>query len=337
MMFSMSKIFIATALSPCLTLTAGFIVNNGFESSLRVETRSKRCSVFTRHATDYLKTLESPSTGTQINEEQVKAAPIDEEKVKADKRLATAEAFAAAADLKVQGLQKKLDDAKAKYSAEIEKMNAIYEDEKKSLLDRIRGFADQFQREKLETHKKIMMVKSENDIKVGALESTIENIQKELIDSQNELKASLTKIEHMKDDVFQLDRNLEMEQQLRSDESKQAQEKVDILVKDNMKQLAQERTTAANDLRISEEKNKAELEQAKQALTKQLMDAKIEAADQLQSSREEARRNIEERDAIINAKNEDLLAYEAERVSLRKLAKQSLKISKERVKKIFRK
>mmetsp|Transcript_6407 Transcript_6407/g.13857 ORF Transcript_6407/g.13857 Transcript_6407/m.13857 type:complete len:217 (+) Transcript_6407:588-1238(+) len=216
-------------------------------------------------------------------------------------------------------------------------MNAIYEDEKKSLLDRIRGFADQFQREKLETHKKIMMVKSENDIKVGALESTIENIQKELIDSQNELKASLTKIEHMKDDVFQLDRNLEMEQQLRSDESKQAQEKVDILVKDNMKQLAQERTTAANDLRISEEKNKAELEQAKQALTKQLMDAKIEAADQLQSSREEARRNIEERDAIINAKNEDLLAYEAERVSLRKLAKQSLKISKERVKKIFRK
>jgi len=298
---------------------------------------SKRCSVFTRHATDYLKTLESPSTGTQINEEQVKAAPIDEEKVKADKRLATAEAFAAAADLKVQGLQKKLDDAKAKYSAEIEKMNAIYEDEKKSLLDRIRGFADQFQREKLETHKKIMMVKSENDIKVGALESTIENIQKELIDSQNELKASLTKIEHMKDDVFQLDRNLEMEQQLRSDESKQAQEKVDILVKDNMKQLAQERTTAANDLRISEEKNKAELEQAKQALTKQLMDAKIEAADQLQSSREEARRNIEERDAIINAKNEDLLAYEAERVSLRKLAKQSLKISKERVKKIFRK
>jgi len=183
----------------------------------------------------------------------------------------------------------------------------------------------------LESHNNVLNIKSEHDMKVKELESTISTIDLDLSNARNDVKENQLIIEQLKDDIFQLDRSLETEQQIHADETKVAREKLDSAKLEMSRKVSEERVKAAVDLKKVIDKCTKDLSEVKLNLSNQLMDSKNEAAHQLQCEKEHSRKAIEARDAALTKKEGEISVYKAERASIRKMIQISLNLTRERV------
>jgi len=220
------------------------------------------------------------------------------------------------AEDRVREIQLAINIAKAERDAEFTKLKTSHDLEKSSLVDKLKSAADQFQRFKLDANSALNKAVAEGEQKVSKLEQ-------DLARAKNELEEKSKNMELLKTDVFNLDRFLEMEQQRRMDEIKEAKQKLSETEADFSNRLARQKSEAGADLKNAKGKARSVLEDTRRGMTRQLLDTKTEAADKLWETRKEARKEIEELGNVISARNKKISFYDSERVSIRKLIRLS--------------
>jgi len=234
-------------------------------------------------------------------------------------KICEAELRSKAAEDRVREIQLAINIAKAERDAEFTNLKTSHNLEKSSLLDKLKSVADQFQRFKLDANSAV----AEGEQKASKLEQ-------DLVRAKNELEENTKSMELLKDDVFNLDRSLEMEQQRRMDEIKEAKQKLSETEDEFSNRLSRQKSEAGADLKNAKGKARSVLEETRRGMTRQLLDTKTEAADKLWKTRQEARKEIEELENVISARNKKISFYDSERASIRKLLGLSAGLTRER-------